>query len=121
MEVRLVGMDSPNVGHVQVKYNGTWGAICSWLSYQSEKVMCRQLGHGLPVKFRPAECPAKNEGAERMWIDGLECRGFEDSIDQCLHRGWGRLGSDCQYCTPQRCSRCPILSSSTHQCRRYVK
>ena len=114
VEVRLFGMDTPNAGHVQVKYNGTWGTICvtqQSLTYQSAEVICRQLGQGLPVKhsFMNKECTAKNLGAERVWLSNLNCRGFEDSIDQCPHRGWGRLDSEyCRYCTPQYCSVCLI-------------
>ena len=113
MKVRLVGMDSPNVGHVQVKYNGTWGTICvrRSLTYQSAEVICRQLGHGPPLKhfFMYKECTAKNEGGERVWMSNLDCRGFEESIDQCPHRGWGRMDPEhCQYCTPQHCSACLI-------------
>ena len=113
VEVRLSGMDTPNAGHVQVKYNSTWGTICAGrgLTYQTAEVICRQLGHGLPVKhaFAYKECTAKNEGAERVWLSQVYCRGFEDSIDQCPHRGWGRLDLEgCSYCTPQRCSVCLI-------------
>jgi len=113
VEIRLFGMDTPNAGHVQVKYNSTWGTICARrdLTYQTAEVICRQLGQGLPVKhaFMHKECAAKNQGAERVWLSKLNCRGFEDSIDQCPHRGWGRLDlNECSYCTPQRCSVCLI-------------
>ena len=107
-------MDTPNAGHVQVKYNGTWGTICAKrrnLAYQSAEVICRQLGQGRPAKhsFMNKECTAKNLGAERVWLANLNCRGFEDSIDQCPHRGWGRMDSEyCRSCTPQHCSVCLI-------------
>ena len=113
VEVRLVGMDTPNVGHVQVKFNGTWGTICAVhrLTYQSGEVICRQLGHGPPVKlyFIRKECTAKKEGAEIVWLSDLNCQGFEDSLDQCPHRGWGRMDPEyCKGCTPQYCSVCLI-------------
>ena len=112
-EVRLFGMDTPNAGHVQVKYNGTWGTIFArrGLTYQSAEVICRQLRQGRPVKqdFSHKECSAKNQGAERVWLSKLNCRGFEDSIAQCPHGGWGRLDlEECSYCTPQHCSVCLI-------------
>ena len=100
--MRLFGMDTPNTGHVQVKYNGTWGTICAvWqrdFTYRSAEVICRQLGQGPPLKhnFMNRECTATNHGAETLWLSDLNCQGFEDSIDQCPHRGWGRL--DPEYC-----------------------
>ncbi|KAL9954260.1 hypothetical protein ACROYT_G041775 [Oculina patagonica] len=113
VEVRLVGMDRPNVGHVQVKYNGTWGTICERrdLTYQSAEVICRQLGQGPPVKhkFSHKECTATNQGAEAVWLSDLKCQGFEDSIDECPHRGWGRLDPEyCKKCAPEYCSVCLI-------------
>ena len=106
-------MNLTNAGHVQVKYNSTWGTVCaaSYLTYQSAKVICRQLNQGPPVKhhFMTKECAAKNQEAERVWLSDLNCRGFEDSIDQCPHRGWGILDPEyCQYCTPKLCSLCLI-------------
>ncbi|KAJ7374461.1 hypothetical protein OS493_007567 [Desmophyllum pertusum] len=89
-------------GHVQVKYNGTWGTICAPrqhdLTYRSAEVICRQLHQGPPVKhsFMNRECSATNHGAETVWLSDLNCQGFEDSIDQCPHRGWSRL--DPLYC-----------------------
>lgn len=106
-------MDTPNAGHVQVKYNGTWGTICGerGLTYQSAEVICRQLGQGPPVKhyFMHNECTAKNLGATRVWLSNLNCRGIEASIDECPHRGWGRLHPEYyRDCTPQYCSTCLI-------------
>lgn len=113
VEVRLVGMETPNAGHVQVKYNGTWGTICAWrgLPYQTAKVICRQLGHRPPIKynFMNKECTATNRGAERVWLSNLNCQGFENSVDECPHRGWGRLDSEyCRGCMPRHCSVCLI-------------
>lgn len=112
VEVRLFGMDTPNAGHVQVKYNDTWGTICATsLTYAAAEVICRQLGQGTPVKhyFRGSECTAENLGAEIVWLSNLGCRGFESSIDQCPHRGWGIMDPiDCRGCTPQHCSVCLI-------------
>ncbi|KAL9954251.1 hypothetical protein ACROYT_G041766 [Oculina patagonica] len=116
VEVRLVGMDRPNAGHVQVKYNGTWGTICErwrYLTYQSAKVICRQLGQGPPLKHKLSykDCAATNKGAETVWLSDLKCQGFEDSIDECPHRGWGRV--HCRGCSPtddiyKACSVCLI-------------
>lgn len=111
----MVGMDRPNVGHVHVKYNGTWGTICAlrgrFMTYQTAEVICRQLRQGPPLKheFSYKECTAKNQGAEKVWLSELKCQGFEDSIDECPHRGWGNLDPEyCERCTPEYCSMCLI-------------
>ena len=51
---------------------------------------CRQLGMqgGTPDYSVRA-------GQEPTWLDDLQCRGTEDRIDQCRHRGWGR--EDCSH------------------------
>lgn len=109
----MFGMNMPNHGHVQVKFNGTWGTICAVrdLTYRSAEVICRQLGQGPPVKhtFMNDECTAKSWGAETVWLSDLNCQGFEDSVDQCPHRGWGILDPEyCEFCTPKHCSVCLI-------------
>lgn len=114
VEVRLFGMDRPNYGRVQIKYNGTWGTICagrSSLTFHTAEVICRQLGQGPPAKhnFVHNECTAANEGAEIVWLSDLSCRGFESSVDQCPHRGWGIMDPFiCLGCTPKYCSTCLI-------------
>lgn len=113
VEVRLFGMDTSHAGHVQVKYNGTWGTICAVpdLTYRSAEVICRQLRQGPPVKhkFSNNECTATNHGAERVWLSDLNCQGYEESIDECPHRGWGIMDPEyCRGCTPKYCSACLI-------------
>lgn len=118
VEVRLSGADTPNYGHVQVKFNGTWGTICTMrdLPYPSAEVICRQLGLGPALKqtFMNDECTAVREGAETVWLSSLNCQGFEDSVDQCPHRGWGKLDPEyCLGCTPKHCSACLICQPVT--------
>ena len=113
VEVRLHGLNTSHAGHVQVKYNGTWGTICAVrdLTYRSAEVICRQLGQGPPVKhkFSNNECTATNHGADTVWLSDLNCQGYEDTIDQCPHRGWGILDPEfCRGCTPKYCSVCLI-------------
>ena len=114
----MSGADTPNYGHVQVKFNGTWGTICTMrdLPYPSAEVICRQLGLGPALKqtFMNDECTAVREGAETVWLSSLNCQGFEHSVDQCPHRGWGKLDPEyCLGCTPKHCSACLICQPVT--------
>ena len=113
VEVRLFGMDTPHAGHVQVKYNGKWGTICGLgsLTYRSAEVICRQLRQGPPVKrkFSSNECKVTaDHGAETMWLSDLNCQGYEESIDECPHRGWGIINPEMSGSSHEYCSDCLI-------------
>ncbi|XP_028407316.1 deleted in malignant brain tumors 1 protein-like [Dendronephthya gigantea] len=87
--VRLQGPSSENgTGRVEVFYNGTWGTICDdgW-DFKDAKVVCRQLGYPDAVKSLEGwQVPA---GSGRIWLDGVNCLGSENSISSCFHRKWG--------------------------------
>jgi len=112
LEVRLFGMNTPNVGHLQVKYNGTWGVICAVyqdLSYRSAEVICRQLQHGPPLKdsFLSKKCPHSTQGAKKTWLAQINCQGFEASLDQCNLKVLGGVdNTDCGAC--KLCTVCLI-------------
>ena len=104
LEVRLFGMNTPNVGQVQAKYNGTWGAICAVIqdfTYQSAEVTCRQLNQGPPLKdrFISDKCPRSIQGAKMVWLAQINCQGFEVSLNQCTLKVLGGFeGTDCRAC-----------------------
>ncbi|XP_031561367.1 lysyl oxidase homolog 2B-like, partial [Actinia tenebrosa] len=87
--VRLVNGKTPNEGRVEVRYHGTWGTICNdgwkiWDAY----VVCHVLNYPKAV----AATTASVKGTGPIWLTGLDCLGFEESIDQCRHGGWGNTG-----------------------------
>ena len=102
LEVRLFGMSTPNVGHLQVKYKGTWGAVCAAhqdLTYRSGEVICRQLHQGSPLKdsFLSKKCPPSIQGVKKTWFARINCQGFEASLDQCNLKFLGGL-ENCGAC-----------------------
>ena len=112
LEVRLFGMNTPNVGYLEVKYNGTWGVICmlspQW-TYRLAEVICRQLHLGPPLNdsFLSKKCPHSIQSTNTTWLTVINCQGFEASLDQCPLKVLGRIDDiDCGAC--QVCSVCLI-------------
>ena len=85
--VRIVD-GSHNEGRVEVYYNGRWGTVCDdgW-DINDARVVCRQLG------FPDAEAAYQggrvNDGTGQIWLDDVQCRGYESSLSSCSHNGWG--------------------------------
>ena len=96
VKIRLVGGAKSSAfhsGRVEVFTNGQWGTVCddSWSSIDA-RVVCRQLGytsgtaHGRAVYGR---------GTGPIWLDNVNCRGYESSLLNCAHGGIGR--HDCSH------------------------
>ena len=77
---------SHNEGRVEVYYKGRWGTVCDngW-DINDAHVVCRQLG------FTDAEAAYQGslDGTEQIWLNNVECRGYESSLSLCRHNGWG--------------------------------
>lgn len=105
-------MNTPNVGYVEVKYNGTWGMICMLypdLTYPLAEVICRQLQLGPPLKdsFLSKTCPHSIQSTNTTWLTVINCQGFEASLHQCTLKVLGRVDNiDCGAC--RVCSVCLI-------------
>ena len=87
--VRLVSPDnSPSFGRVEVQFHGTWGTICeNYWDLRDADVVCRQLGYdGALSALRHA---AFGQGTGPIWLNRVYCRGYEKSVSQCAHAGWG--------------------------------
>ncbi|XP_074423560.1 scavenger receptor cysteine-rich type 1 protein M130-like, partial [Larus michahellis] len=86
-KIRAVGGEKGCSGRVEVWHRGSWGTVCddSWDMWDAE-VACRQLGCG-PAVSALAEA-AFGEGSGPIWLEQVECRGTEPSLQDC----WARPG-----------------------------
>uniref|UniRef100_A0A8C6TRY1 Soluble scavenger receptor cysteine-rich domain-containing protein SSC5D n=1 Tax=Neogobius melanostomus TaxID=47308 RepID=A0A8C6TRY1_9GOBI len=86
--VRLVNTVDRCSGRVEVFHNGQWGTVCddSW-DINDANVVCRQLDCGRPRTALPNA--AFGQGTGRIWLDDVRCFGFEPSITDCGHNGFG--------------------------------
>ncbi|NWX78877.1 DMBT1 protein, partial [Alca torda] len=74
-------------GRVEVQHNGRWGTVCDddW-GMPDAAVVCRQLGCGTALAAPPGAW--FGEGSGPIWLNGLRCRGTEERLVLCRHRGW---------------------------------
>lgn len=86
--IRLTNGKTPLNGRVEVFSRGKWGTICDddW-DMRDADVACRQLG--FPPAIQAFDRATHGQGSGQIWIDNLNCSGFEMRIDKCKHRGWG--------------------------------
>ncbi|EDO44637.1 predicted protein, partial [Nematostella vectensis] len=91
-DIRLVGSNVKGVGRVEVLHNGRWGTVCgdTW-TLEDANVVCKQLGFPLGAEAALC-CGLYSSGRGRVWLSGVNCRGYESSIRTCSTRGWGNNG-----------------------------
>uniref|UniRef100_H3A1V7 SRCR domain-containing protein n=1 Tax=Latimeria chalumnae TaxID=7897 RepID=H3A1V7_LATCH len=87
-ELKLVSDQHDCAGRVEVFYNGTWGSVCSNnVKEGTIRVICQQMGCGhtgtLDKQFG-------EEGSGPIWLDGLNCLGYESVLWQCPSLPWGQ-------------------------------
>lgn len=89
--VRLAGIGNFNYrgGRVEVYHKGIWGTVCDdgW-DLMDAQVVCRELGFKGAVKAYSFAFFGRGKG--KIWMENVQCTGWEKSLKECPHRGWGR-------------------------------
>ena len=91
VKVRLRGSNSSNEGRVEVYHEGKWGTICNdYWGLKEATVVCRMLDYSAAVKVvRVAyKYYGRVNSSFPIWMDNVKCRGDEQTIAACRHRGW---------------------------------
>ncbi|XP_052794515.1 deleted in malignant brain tumors 1 protein-like [Mya arenaria] len=93
--IRLVNGHSPYSGRVEVYHNGQWGTVCDDdFDHRDVKVICRMLGYYQGEQYgRPYQHASIGSGSGMIWLDNLECSGYESGVQFCSHNSWG--DNDC--------------------------
>lgn len=90
--IRLVG-GTLNAGRLEIRYNNIWGTICDdEFDARDAKVACRMLGYQTG-EGRSSALFGRGNG--QIWLDDLNCFGYESSLFTCRSHGWGR--HDCTH------------------------
>ena len=77
---------------MEVFHENVWGSVCddAW-DVNDAIVACNALGFILQsVNVSVAMLPVGELG---VWLDNVDCLGYEQSLTECAYLGWG--GSDC--------------------------
>ena len=97
MTARLVGLETPNKGRLEVKYNeDPWGTVCDDVfDMMDANVACKMLG------YTEAEMILSNTNEEflphvtfattEIVLDDLACTGEENTLLACGRRGLGQV------------------------------
>ncbi|XP_072016052.1 scavenger receptor cysteine-rich domain-containing protein DMBT1-like [Amphiura filiformis] len=87
LNIRLVDGPNESSGRVEVFYQGEWGSVCDdlWDIYDAH-VACRQLGYGEALDAHMGGVYPAGEG--NILLENLQCHGFENSLETCVHSQW---------------------------------
>lgn len=77
---------SSHYGRVEISVGNEWGTVCDqYWDRREAKVFCRQLNFTDGEAIGGAHF---GKGKGRIWISHLECKGTEERLHQCPHRGF---------------------------------
>lgn len=81
-------------GRLEVRRLGNgneWGTVCDdHFDLRDALVVCRMLKHsGVGTLFSSTSEYGLVSDSVNIWLDNLKCRGTENSLMECKHRGWG--------------------------------
>ncbi|NXP28621.1 DMBT1 protein, partial [Scytalopus superciliaris] len=86
--VRLVNGRNRCEGRVEISHSGVQGTVCdtNWDLHEAN-IVCRELGCGFAVSAPSGAVFGPGSGV--IYLDDVNCAGWETSLFQCSHRGWG--------------------------------
>nr|XP_006812538.1 PREDICTED: deleted in malignant brain tumors 1 protein-like [Saccoglossus kowalevskii] len=97
MLVRLNNPTSVNTyeGRVEVFYDGQWGTVChdKWDLVDAD-IVCQELGYGKALSAPLSSSYGIVSSDTPVWMDDVDCKGYEMSLTQCQHTGWGQGNCD---------------------------
>ena len=112
--IRLTKTTNNFEGRLEVKINNTWGTICNdGFDEVDASVACYMLGFGRAGArvSSPQDLAFITEGSlpstMPIWMDELNCLGWEESLMDCLHHGLGNHNCDHDEDVYINCSRTP--------------
>jgi deleted-in-malignant-brain-tumors protein 1 len=74
-------------GRLEISYNGVWGTVCSdFFEDVDASVACNMLGYGRSGRVIYNQY---GSGYGPIWLDDVSCYGYEWSLVDCGHTGWG--------------------------------
>ncbi|XP_048865018.1 scavenger receptor cysteine-rich type 1 protein M130-like [Brienomyrus brachyistius] len=82
VEMRLTGGPHLCSGRLEFKHGDSWYTVCDPdFDLQDAKVVCRQLGCGIPVE--EPRWAAFGEGGGQVWSKKVNCKGDESFLGLC--------------------------------------
>ncbi|XP_072166777.1 scavenger receptor cysteine-rich domain-containing protein DMBT1-like [Diadema setosum] len=94
-DLRLSNGYSYYNGRVEIYDGDQWGTVCDndWDDDDAE-VVCRQLGYSTS-NARARRSAYYGQGSGPIFLNEVECYGWESSLTSCLNNGWGN--HDCHH------------------------